>query len=352
MLKRFFLATSILVFIGCTPSLVRACSCYKSEICNQTWKTGDVIFTGTVTSKLPVNTGAGTGGYFRRNVFQFSVSESFRGSAIAGQEIMVHTGAGGGDCGYQFEVGTSYLVYGFLSNGQLNTSICTPTSRASDVPHIIQQLRALQKGKPVADLFGMVGTMPVDYVDDLYNTKPLAGQRVRVIGSRNVEHSTTTDSEGVYSFQNLPPDTYRLDVDPPAGMSNWQLNRGDVYNVEIGAPGFAGCPASISFSPNGRISGKVVDEEGNSVAGFVTIEFVDEKEARIAGRRGGTMGYETENGEFRLWLLRPTRYRLIFQPKIRGQVDFSVPAIRSEVITLGMGQHIEDFRFKVPAMRP
>jgi hypothetical protein len=95
-----------------------------------------------------------------------------------------------------------------------------------------------------------------------------------------------------------------------------------------------------------------VDEDGNGVAGFVTIEPADEKDAELARRRGGTMGYTTDSGEFELWLLQPSRYRLVFRPKIGGQVDFRVAPVKSEVITVGLGQHIEDFRFKVPAVRP
>ena len=174
---------------------------------------------------------------------------------------------------------------------------------------------------------------------------------MRVIGRNNLEHSTTTDSEGVYTFQDLPADTYRLEVEPPAGMGNWQFNRGETYKIEIGAKGVAGCPLRITFAADGRIKGKVVDEEGNGVAGYIITELVDEKEAEVSRRRGGMKSYTTENGEFDLWLLRPARYRLVFRPRFAGQV-YQVTPVRSEVITIGMGQRIEDFRFKVPAIRP
>ncbi len=88
------------------------------------------------------------------------------------------------------------------------------------------------------------------------------------------------------------------------------------------------------------------------MAGFIKTEPVDEKEAEISKWRGGTMGYETENGEFELRLLPPTQYRLVFHPKMNGTVNFSVPAIKSEIITIGLGERFEDFRFKVPAVRP
>ncbi len=350
MFKRFFLAASLLIV--CTPSLTSACSCYSStEGCNQRWKSGQVIFTGTVTSKLTGTTPPTIIDHFTPNAIQFSVSESFRGSAVAGQEITVYTGRGGGDCGYQFEAGTSYLVYAFITEGKIVTNICTPTTRASRVPHVIRQLRALQKGERVADLFGVIGTLPLAFADDPTEMKPLAGKRVQVIGTRNLEQSTTTDAEGVYSFPQLPEDTYRIVVDPPAGMSTWQLNKGDKYTIEIGAKGVFGCATSLSFSADGRIKGQVVDENGKGVAGFVTLEFVDPKEAEAARWRGGIMGYTTESGEFELSLLLPTRYRLIFHPKIGGRVSFQVPPVKSEIITLGLGQHIENFRLRVPPPR-
>jgi hypothetical protein len=349
MVQRFFLAAAFVIF--CAPSLVSACTCGGwFGGCNQAWKFGEVIFTGKVTSKITDSAPATLEDHFLRNAFQFSVDESFRGSAIAGQEITIYTGMGGGDCGYEFNVGTTYLVYAAVYNGKLITGICTPTNLAARVPDVIRQLRALQKGERVADLFGTLGTAPVSLADDPLDIKPLAGKRVRVIGVRNLTRSTTTDNEGVYSFPSLPADTYRIEIDPPTGMSTWQLNQGETYKAEIGAQ--AGCPVSITFGVDGRIKGRAVDEQGNGVAGFVTVEFVDQKEAEIARRRGGGMGITTESGEFRLWMLRPTRYRLVFRRKVNGKTDFRVPPVKSEVITLGMGQHIEDFLLKVPAVRP
>jgi hypothetical protein len=95
-----------------------------------------------------------------------------------------------------------------------------------------------------------------------------------------------------------------------------------------------------------------VDEDGNGVAGFIITELVDEKEREIARYQGGGMGVNTKNGEFEIWLLRPTRYRLVFRPEIAGRVDFRTPAITSGVITIALGQRIDNFRLKVPSARP
>jgi hypothetical protein len=56
--------------------------------------------------------------------------------------VVVYTGWGGGDCGYEFQVGSSYLVY---AGGQtdLGTSIC---SRTADLGHAQADLAVLGPG--------------------------------------------------------------------------------------------------------------------------------------------------------------------------------------------------------------
>jgi hypothetical protein len=339
MLKRFILAASLLVF--CTPSLVNACLCaVGGGKCDQSWNYGQVIVTGTVTRRLlPTDV-------FSRRVFQLSVSESFRGPAIVGQEISVYTGAGGGDCGYPFEVGASYLVYAHLVGDRLVTSICSHTNPVSQTTHFIRQLRALQNHERAADLFGMVRRLP-----SRYTARPeitlLEGRRVRVIGSNNFEQSATTDQEGVFSFPTLPADTYRIEVDPPPeGMTNSHLNMGRPLTVEIGATQVSGCTAMLSFAAAGGIKGRVVNEYGSALAGLVTLEPADPGEAEVARRRSGLSSSKTDTGDFQLWLSVPGQYRLIYHPK----AGMAAP-VSSEVIKVNFGEFIEDFRFKVPAVR-
>jgi len=339
MLKRFLLAASLLVF--CTPSLVSACSCaVGGGKCDRSWNYGNVIFVGTVTRRLlPTDV-------FSRRVFQLSVSESFRGPAIVGEDVTVYTGAGGGDCGYPFEIGASYLVYANLVGDRLVTSICSHTNPVAQTAHIIRQLRALQKHERVPDFFGMVRSLPSRYAEHLEIT-PLEGRRVRVIGGNKLELSVTTDQEGVFSFPTLPSDTYRIEVDPPPrGMSNWHLNMGRPVTVEIGAPKVSGCSAMLSFAAAGGIRGRVVNEYGSALAGLVTLEPADPIEAEAVRRGGGLSSSKTDTGDFQLWLSLPGKYRLTYQPKAG-----SAPPVTSEVIQVNFGEFIEDFRFKVPAVR-
>jgi hypothetical protein len=50
-------------------------------------------------------------------VVRFRVTKAYSGNP--GSEVAVQTGMGGGDCGYHFEPGHTYLVYGHKSNGSL-----------------------------------------------------------------------------------------------------------------------------------------------------------------------------------------------------------------------------------------
>ncbi|HEX5602936.1 MAG TPA: hypothetical protein VFX63_10315 [Pyrinomonadaceae bacterium] len=338
MSKRLLVAASLLIFS--IPSLVSACTCtVGGGKCDRSWNYGKVIFAGTVTREL-----LSTERFTR--VFQLSVSESFRGPAIAGQDIPIYTGNGGGDCGYRFEIGTSYLVYADLEGDRLFTSICSHTGTAAQTAHIIRQLRASQKGERVADLFGLVRRFQYPFGVEPLEVEALDARRVRVIGGKNFELSTTTDQEGVFSFPTLPAGTYRIEVDPPpSGMSQWHLNRGEP--VEIEATGGSGCSTNLSFIAASMIKGQVVDDYGQSIAGVVSLESADEKEAEAAKRTGGLISSKTDTGEFQLWLATPGRYRLVYRPKAGH-----APPVSSDVIKVNLGEWITNFRFKVPSVRP
>ena len=90
----FVTAAVVLTF---APAAVRACSCViVSNSCgvSKAFDPGGVIFPGQVVSKVDVQEPA-TFGY----AVHFIVAENFRGTTGLGQEIVVNTGRGGGDCG-------------------------------------------------------------------------------------------------------------------------------------------------------------------------------------------------------------------------------------------------------------
>src|SRR5216683_4092851 len=151
-------ATALLLLIF-SPSFVQACSCIVVGTGCGPWSfQGEgAVFLGKVTAKVaqarPTSAGAPDlpAGY----AVHFSVDESFYGVAEAFGETVVYTGSGGGDCGYPFVVGTSYLVYaGVGSDGRLSTGICHGTQPEIMVGGLLKQLRAVRDTGHGFDLVG------------------------------------------------------------------------------------------------------------------------------------------------------------------------------------------------------
>lgn len=356
----FMRSCLVVVALLAFQSAASACSCFMdASPCSQTWKSGQVVFVGTVKAKTPIqrpfvvdkHTFMASG-----FVYRFLVSEGFRGGAAAGQEVEIETGQGGGDCGYPFAVGASYLVYAGQQEDRLQTGICTPTRPAAMAPAITRQLRALRDGRAADTLFGTIGVGPrgVSY-SDLVDTKPMADVPVRAVAADKAEYSTKTDQDGVYSFSMLPAGEYTVEIDLPKGFSTWQRNLNEVQKFKISEnSGAGGCSVDLFARPDGRISGTVVDSNGKGVAGFISMESVDPKQAETDRVRGGLSASEIQDGSFKLWLIPPGKYRLLFYPKIEGQVKFTNAPVRSDVIEVGLGEQIEGvvIKFEPPANKP
>ena len=60
----------------------------------------------------------------------FKVDETFKGTPVP--TLSLGTGLGGGDCGYGFEAGQSYVVYAHGDGDALQAGICSLTGPASD----------------------------------------------------------------------------------------------------------------------------------------------------------------------------------------------------------------------------
>ena len=103
------------------------------------------LFSGTVMKTDPIPTGdALADQYFSGgSKTVFSVDDSWRG-ARGYDTITVTSGNPSGGCGYTFEIGVCYLVFGYVDpDGTLQTSTCThtlPYQNAGDLIGIINIL--------------------------------------------------------------------------------------------------------------------------------------------------------------------------------------------------------------------
>jgi hypothetical protein len=111
-----------------------ACSCIGPIVaCQSSW-TSDAIVVAKVLNVGPVTEVRGE--YLRRQrLVRINVQETFKGLPLGDADII--TGGGGGDCGYNFIAGQTYIIYAHRNTmmGQMEAGICSrtgPIERASE----------------------------------------------------------------------------------------------------------------------------------------------------------------------------------------------------------------------------
>src|SRR5690348_8564388 len=95
-------------------SRANACSCVRGVTVCQAYAEASAVFIGIVSEISPTQRSRPDKSdvYFGK-LARISVVEIFKG--VSSPEITVVTGNGGGDCGYPFERGKRYLVYGYTA---------------------------------------------------------------------------------------------------------------------------------------------------------------------------------------------------------------------------------------------
>ena len=152
MRNRLALAAMLALALCClqlgVPRRAFACSCAMPPTARDALNSADAVFSGTVVSVTQVNqnvSGAINATSYPSNEVVFSVISVWKG--VLRPQITLRTGMGGGDCGYTFSTGGTYLVYAHSSNPgspafyvgstlveipltprQFGTSICTRTA--------------------------------------------------------------------------------------------------------------------------------------------------------------------------------------------------------------------------------
>lgn len=124
------------------PSNAYACSCVQPSAVEEELGRSDAVFTGRV---LKVNDHKSREGYLTKSAL-FEVNQIWKGRSES--QIIIHTGGGGGDCGYPFEKGKEYVVYASLSTmyGDQEKLVSIICSRTTELTNAQEDLAILGEG--------------------------------------------------------------------------------------------------------------------------------------------------------------------------------------------------------------
>src|SRR5581483_10647428 len=245
------LAFIALMLLACVPAGV-ACTCMAGQtgttmLDEAKWQVdkseADAIFEGTVTAQelkggsaaAPANAMSMTPAGAHREV-TIAVSQRYRGTVP--QTVTVLTGLGTGDCGFDFEVGKSYVVFGsFVQGGTFFTSICTGTELSERAGATLRYLRG---DKPTADdlLSGdeYLRRMLPKWTGSVCGKvtgpdgKPVGGADVSLYEIRNdpfpagrFSDPNTSKADGTYCIKGAEPGSYLLTAETQEYDTNSRL---------------------------------------------------------------------------------------------------------------------------------
>lgn len=297
-LVRVLLSSALFCAVFLTGRPAEACTCLGGAAPCQAFFDVPAVFVGKVQS---ISEHTGASGFSGRRV-HLDVAEAFRG--VTSQEVDIDTGNGGGDCGYPFKVGESYLVYAYLEkDGQtLSTGICTRTKPLRDAQNDLAFARTVAGAPAVGGVIsGTVRNRDRRLADPSRGENPyapVAGMAI-LVECEGVTHRAETDTRGRFEITGLPVGVCSARVSPPD--TTYMMNQPpDVTIRDLRA--CAGMDVTIAF--DGHIRGRVLDVNLTPLAG-ITVDAI------VPGARGpsyANAAVTDANGLYEIAKLSPGSY--------------------------------------------
>lgn len=357
---RIFQSFAAVFFVFLAFDVAAACSCVRQRSPCNYYGDASAIFLGRVVGAAQQKTSVDENGNkttYDVGKIRFLVQENFKGAP--GYEVEIHSGTGGGDCGYWFLRNESYVVYAYRSkdDDKLYTHICTRTRHVVHAEEDLAYLRAQATTKPGASLYGRLVRVIGDREHGPAEEGPkLAGVKVVVTGEgKTIE--TTTNDEGEYNVKGLAAGNYDVAPQLPENLAvSSSQDREDKFGrfthrepVRLSERGCVELHFIVQF--NGVVSGKVVDAEGQPV-----------KEVQInlvTGEDNDKYWYTwtDSDGNYSFTKVQPGNYLLGLNLKWAPDKDDPYPKTyypgvktRSEaaLLTVGEGEKLKGYDLTLP----
>jgi hypothetical protein len=206
----------------------------------------------------------------RERHFRFAIEESFKG--IKTSEVEVNAGRIDSSCYSGFAVGESYLVYAFGEpEAALRSEMCSRTRNLVWAFDDIHYIRDLLSGIPEPRVYGSVGRADNDLIkSNSILVTPLEGIKI-VVEGKGLRFETVTDKQGLYSIAQVPDGKYKIRPTLPDKYMHYfpgevefilgTKEQQEAPFVHQGRTAYAG----FNVGWNNRISGKILDAEGNLI---------------------------------------------------------------------------------------
>ena len=142
----------IILFIGSFPSITSACSCAELPSVEEEFEQSQAVFSGKV---VDVREKRSIKGYITKSVL-FEVTNTWKG--VKQSQIIITTGQGGGDCGFDFKEGQEYLVYANESTMYgAKVLVSTLCNRTNEWSVLQEDLKILGEGQPPIEDVDLTG---------------------------------------------------------------------------------------------------------------------------------------------------------------------------------------------------
>ncbi len=329
---------------------INACSCLDPGPPCQAFGAASAVFTGRVTEITSISGNSKPGRSYQQKLVHFAVSQAHLG--ISGTSAETVTGSGGGDCGYPFKVGESYLVYANLNpqDNKLYAGICSRTRPLSEAHEDLDYLKSRATSETGATIYGVVNKFRRSNSEGPYEQLgPMVGTRVTVEGSTGRVESIT-DAKGEFRVTRLAAGSYNVRLTVAEGL--WSSDR--ERKVEVKDKGCA--LVNFHVESNTSLSGKVLDENGGP-ASKIMVDLVPSNQINDRYQRDHLSAYSNEEGRFEFRSLPPGRYFLGVRLNRMVEPAFPYPRTfypgtqqlaQTRPITIDEGKSLEGYTIQLP----